>query len=192
MITLSRLLRLVVTLSMVTAAISLRAQEHSPQLAPSRDVDITYRITRPDQRTVTDRRRWLASQHLRRVDGPDGSATIFDLSRGELTLLNASNRTYRILEGAATKRMSPPKDVQLKRGDEFTIAGVACIDWSWMDDIELHTACLTPDGVLARLLIDGKMVAEARSVLYAPQPPELFEVPPGYTPALAPEGIPGD
>jgi hypothetical protein len=51
---------------------------------------------------------------------------------------------------------------------------------------------LTPDGVLLRLLIDGKIVAEARSILYAPQPPQLFEVPPGYTPALAPEGVPGD
>jgi hypothetical protein len=61
-----------------------------------------------------------------------------------------------------------------------------------MDDTELHTSCLTPDGVLLRLLIDGKIVAEARSILYAPQPPQLFEVPPGYTPALAPEGVPGD
>jgi hypothetical protein len=163
-----------------------------PQTAPTHDVDITYRIALPGLPTITDRRRWLANQHLRRVDEPDGSATIFDLSRGELTLLNASTHTYRTLQGSATRRMSPPEDAKLKRGGEFTIAGVACIDWSWMDDTELHTACLTPDGVLLRLLIDGKTVAEARSVLYAPQPPELFEVPPGYAPALAPEGVPGD
>ena len=54
----------------------------------------------------------------------------------------------------------------------------------------MHTACLTSDGVLLRLVIDGQVVAEARSVLYAPQPPELFVVPPGYEPALAPEGWP--
>jgi hypothetical protein len=94
--------------------------------------------------------------------------------------------------GRPKKRMSPPEGVELKRGGEFTIAGVACTDWSWMDDVELHTACLTLDGVLLRLRIDGKIVAEARSVLYAPQPSQLFEVPPGYTPALAPEGVPGD
>jgi hypothetical protein len=76
-------------------------------------------------------------------------------------------------------------------GGEFAIAGVACIDWSWMDDTDLHTACLTRDGVLLRLRINGKIVAEARSILYAPQPPQLFEVPRGYTPALAPEGVPG-
>ena len=47
------------------------------------------------------------------------------------------------------------------------------------------------DAYLDGLLVaDGQVVAEARSVLYAPQPPELFEVPPGYEPALAPEGSP--
>jgi hypothetical protein len=86
--------------------------------------------------------------------------------------------------------MSPQKGTTLKRGGEYKIAGQNCIDWSWMDGTEMHTACLTPDGVLIRLVIDGQIVAEARSVLYAPQPPELFEVPPGYEPALAPEGGP--
>jgi hypothetical protein len=47
------------------------------------------------------------------------------------------------------------------------IAGLTCVDWSWTDDTEMHTACLT-DGVLLRLVIDGQIVAEARSVLYAP------------------------
>ena len=32
----------------------------------------------------------------------------------------------------------------------------------------MHTACLTPDGVLLRLVIDGQTVAEARAMLYAP------------------------
>jgi hypothetical protein len=189
---LAQTLRLVVAFSGGVVVSMSQAGELQPQTAPNRDVDITYQITRPGLPAITDRRRWLANQHLRRVDGPDGSATIFDLSKGELTLLNASNHTYRMLPGAAKKRMSPPDGLELKRGREFTIAGVACTDWSWMDDVELHTACLTLDGVLLRLLIDGRIVAEARSVLYAPQPPQLFEVPPGFMPALAPEGVPGD
>lgn len=189
---LAHTLPLAVAISVGAVASVSRAGEQQPLTAPTRDVDITYQITRPGLPVITDRRRWLANQHLRRVDGSNGSATIFDLSRGEITLLNASNRTYRMLQGAAKKRMSPPEGVELKRGGEFTIAGGACTDWSWMDDVELHTACLTPDGVLLRLLIDGKIVAEARSVLYAPQPPQLFDVPPGYTPAFSPEGVPGD
>jgi hypothetical protein len=188
----TRTLPLVVAISVGAVASPVHAGEQQPQTVPTRDVDITYQITQPGLQMITDRRRLLADQHLRRVDGPDGSATIFDLSRGELTLLNGFNHTYRMLQGAATKRMSPPRGVELKRGGEFIIAGAACIDWSWMDDVELHTACLTSDGVLLRLRIDGKIAVEARSVLYARQPPQLFEVPPGYTPALAPEGVPGD
>ena len=61
-----------------------------------------------------------------------------------------------------------------------------------MDDTETHTVCLTPDGVLLRLIIDGQIAMQARSVLYAAQPSELFEVPSDYEPALAPEGGPGD
>jgi hypothetical protein len=114
----------------------------------------------------------------------------FDQKREELTLLNGANHTYRTVEWPVAKRMSPQKGTTLKRGGEYKIAGQNCIDWSWMDGTEMHTACLTPDGVLLRLVIDGQIVAEARSVLYAPQPPELFEVPPGYEPALAPEGGP--
>jgi hypothetical protein len=147
-----------------------------------------YQITRSGQPSIVERRRWLASQQLRRVDGSDNPATIFDQKTGEFTLLNTSNHTYLTLD--APKRMSPQKGTILKRSGESKIARLNCIDWSWMDDTELHTACLTADGVLLRLVIDGQTVAEARAVLYAPQPSELFEVPRGYEPALAPEGGP--
>ena len=187
--TLVRTLSLAALLATVVS--SPPRSEEQPQTAPTRDVDITYQITRPGQPVILERRRWLASQHLRRVDGPDKSATIFDQSRGELTVLNAANQTYLTLEGPAAKRMSP-QGTTLKRGGEYKIAGQNCIDWSWMEDTEMHSACLTSDGVLLRLLIDGRVVAEARSVLYATQPPELFVVPPGYEPALAPGGGPAE
>ena len=171
------------------AALS-RSDEQQPQTTPVRDVDIVYQITRPGQPAIVERRRWLASQQLRRVDGPGNFATIFDQKTGDFTLLNTANHTYRMLEGPPPKRMSPQQGTTLKRGGESKIAGLKCIDWSWMDDTEMHAACLTSDGVLLRLVIDGQIVAEARSVLYAAQPPELFEVPRGFEPALAPEGGP--
>jgi hypothetical protein len=185
-----RALPLVAAISVVVVSSLSHSEEHQPQTTPTRDVDITYQITRLGQPAIVERRRWLASLQLRRVDGPDKSATIFDQNREELTLLNAANHTYRTVEWPVANRMSPQKGTTLKRGGESKIAGQNCIDWSWMDNIELHTACLTPDGVLLRLVIDGQIVAEARSVLYAPQPTELFEVPPGYEPSLVPEGGP--
>jgi hypothetical protein len=183
-----RYMLLVAALSLTAVGSPLRSDEQEPLTTPTRDVDITYQITRPGQPAIVERRRWLASKQLRRVDGSDNFPTIFDQKTGEFTLLNTANHTYRILD--APKRMSPQKGTALKRGGESKVAGLSCIDWSWMDDTELHMACLTPDGVLLRLVADGQVVAEARSVLYAPQPPELFEVPPGYEPALAPEGSP--
>jgi hypothetical protein len=184
--------RLIVAFAVAAAEGPSHAQEQPPENAPTRDVDITLQITRPGAALIVERRRWSAGQHLRRVDGPDNAATIFDQSKGELTLLNPANRTYLTLQGPAAKRMSPPKGTRVKRGDEAKIAGLTCTDWSWMDGVEMHTACLTPDGVLLRLVVDGRILAEARSVVYAPQPPGLFEIPPGYQPALAPEGGPVD
>jgi hypothetical protein len=182
-----RYMPLVASLSLVAVGSPPRSEEQQPQTTPIRDVDISYQIRRPGQPVIIERRRWLASQQLRRVDGPDKSTTIFDQNRGEFTLLNPVNRTYRMLEGLPRRPMAPQKGTMLKGGSESKIAGLSCTDWSWIADTETHTACLTPDGVLLRVVIDGH-VMQARSVLYAAQPPELFEVPSGYEPALAPEG----
>ena len=76
----------------------------------------------------------------------------------------------------------------MTRGGQFRVAALLCTEWSWTENAETHTACTTPDGVLLRLTIAGETVAQARSVLYEKQRPELFAVPSGYQPALAPEG----
>jgi len=157
---------------------------------PSKDVDITYEVTRLGQPAGLERRRWSASRHLQRVDGPGKGTTIFNRQREEFTLLNPATRTYRILEGSPRMPMAPGKGTQLKRGQETTIATLHCVDWSWTADTETHTACLTRDGVMLRLIIDGRTILHARSVKYAEQPLSLFEIPRGYPPALSPEGGP--
>ena len=73
-------------------------------------------------------------------------------------------------------------EATLKRGNESVVAGLHCVDWSWTEDVETRTVCITADGVLLRFLVDGQIVSEARSVGYRPQPAELFQVPPGYAP----------
>ena len=75
-------LSLAAALSAVVVRSSPHSEEQDPLTAPTRDVDITYQITRPGRPAILERRRWSASQHSRRVDGPDKSATIFDQSRG--------------------------------------------------------------------------------------------------------------
>ena len=164
-----------------------RADER-PQLFPTRDVDITYDVTRPQKPKIRERVRWLASQGVERIDGRDKSSTIFDLNKHEITLITPANRTYRKLEGEQGRPPQPPADASLKRGNEAIIAGLRCIDWSWTDDVETHTVCATADGVLLRHVVDGQTVRQARSVTYRQQSADLFQVPPDYAPALAPEG----
>jgi hypothetical protein len=166
--------------------------DEQPQLHPTRDVDIIYDVTRPQEPKVRERVRWLASEGLERIDGADKSSTIFNRSAHEITLLTPANRTYRKLEGTQGRPPEPEGGVSLKRGSAAVIAGLRCVDWSWTDDVEMHTVCATPDGILLRHIVDGQTVRLARSVSYAQQNAELFQVPPGYAPALAPEGGAGD
>ncbi len=164
------------------------AAEEPPHLLPTRDVDITYDVSRPLQPKIRQRVRWLAGDHLERVDGPDKSTTIFDRNAHEITLLTPKSRAYRKLEGTPRRPLEPEPGAVLKRGNELTVAGLQCIDWSWTEDDETHTVCATVDGVLLRLVVGGQTVVEARSVSYGRQGAELFQVPPDYAPALAPEG----
>jgi hypothetical protein len=126
---------------------------------PSKDGDITYKVTRLGEPAGLERRRWSASRHLR-VDGVHASKP-------------------GLQEGFPRMPMAPGKGTQLKRGQEATIATLHCVDWSWAADTETYTACLTR---MLRLIIDGRTILHARSVKYAEQPLSLFEIPKGYLP----------
>jgi hypothetical protein len=163
------------------------AEERPPPL-PIRDVDITYDLIRLHQPPARMRVRWLAREHLERADATDASATIFDHNRSEITLLIPESRTYRKLEGQPRLPIQPNEGTVLTRGGQSRLAALPCTEWSWTQDAQTHTACATPDGVLLRLSTDGEIEAQARAVRYEEQQPELFHVPSGYEPALAPEG----
>jgi len=169
-------------------AASAATTEDQPRLLPSRDVDITYDVTRPQQPKSRQRVRWLSSEHLERVDASGRSTTIFDRDAHAITLLTPATRTFRKLDHAPRRASEPEPGAVLKRGEDAVVAGVPCTEWSWTDDTESHTVCATGDGVILRLVVDGQTFFEARSVKYGPQKAELFRVPPSYTPALAPEG----
>jgi hypothetical protein len=164
------------------------AAQEQPKLLPTRDVDITYDVTRPQQPKTRERVRWLAGEHLERVEASGRATSIFDRDAHVVTLLTPANRTYSKLDGAPRRPLEPAPGAILRRGDDAVIAGLPCTDWSWTEDVETHTVCATADGVMLRLVIDGATFAEARSVKYAPQKAELFQVPPNYAPALAPAG----
>jgi hypothetical protein len=165
------------------------ARAEPPQLLPTRDVDITYDVTLPSQPRVRERVRWLVAEQLERVDGPHKSTTIFNRRRREIIVLTSANRTFRQLD-MPRQPQEPAPETTLKRGNESVVAGLHCVDWSWIEDVETRTVCITADGVLLRFLVDGQTVSEARSVSYRRQLPQVFQVPSDYAPLLAPEGGP--
>jgi hypothetical protein len=175
----------------VLLAASAAQADESRQLFPTRDVDITYDVTRPSQPKIRERVRWLAAEHLERIDTPDKSATIYDRSAHTATLLSPKDRTYRQLD-APRGPMEPEPGAKIKRGGDAVVAKQACVEWSWTEGVETRTACITGDGVMLRVKVDGATVMEARSVSYGPQNQKLFQVPPNYSPALAPEGNGGE
>jgi hypothetical protein len=178
------LLPATVAFAVLLAAPAPPRAEEQPPLLPTRDVDITYKVTRPRARPISERVRWSAAARLERIDGPKRSTSIFDRQSHEVTLLNGATRTYTTVEGTPRRPSEPDKDKALKRGGEVVVARQRCVEWSWTEDVETHTICVTPDGVLLRLAVNGETVMEARSVRYRPQPPELFRVPTNYAPAL--------
>ena len=174
-------------LALLLAGSPLWPQEQL-QLVPTRDVDISYDITRPRQPAIRERVRWLVGERLERIDGPDKSVTILDRKRDEITLLTPATRTYWKFAGAPRRPTEPEQNAVLSRGGEAVVSGQRCTEWSWKQEAETRTLCATADGVALRLVVDGKTVMEARSVSYGRQDAALFEVPSDYAPALAPEG----
>ena len=179
-----------VALALLLAASALRAEEQ-PQLFPTRDVDITYDVTRAQQPKIRERVRWLAAERLERIDGPGNATTIYDRKAHVVTLLSAASRTYRLLEKAPRGPMEPEPGATIKRTGESVVARLPCVEWSWTEDVETRTVCATADGVVLRVVVDRATVMQARSVSYGPQNPKLFQVPANYAPALAPEGESG-
>ena len=165
-------------------------QQPPPQLVPTRDVDIIYDVMRPQrqQQKSSQRVRWSAGEHLERVDGPDKSTTIFDrdgqrchaVEPGDADIPQAGGRAAPA-DRTGTGNEAPTRTTSRHRR------------------IALHRLVMVGRRRNAHGLRHcGRRAAspyrrrpnrdQARSVKYGPQKAELFQVPPNYTPALAPEG----
>jgi hypothetical protein len=155
-------------LTVLLAGSGSRAEEQ-PKLLPTRDVDVRYDVTRPQQPKVRERVRWLAGERLERVDASGRSTSIFDRDAHVVTLLTPATRTFRKLDKAPRRPSEPEPGAALQRGAEAVVAGLPCTDWSWIEDGEKHIVCATIDGVVLRLIVDGQTFIEARSVKYGPQ-----------------------
>lgn len=169
---------------------SIAAAQDRPNLLPTRDVDITYQVTRPGEPRLRERVRWKAADGLERVDIPGGAISIFDHKTHYVTVLERQSHSYLKLESPSRGPIEPDPNAPLTRGGEANVAGLGCTVWNWInpEDQKPFSVCVTNDGVPLRLREDGQTVAEAVSVQYRKLKPATFEVPSGYEPSLSSEG----
>jgi hypothetical protein len=64
-------------LALLLAAAPIRAED-GPVLLPNRDADIAYDVARPQKPKSRECVRWLAAEHLERVDASGRATAIFD------------------------------------------------------------------------------------------------------------------
>ena len=153
------------------------AQER-PLLVPSRDVDIIYRVAGPDG-PLEQRLRWGVGIAKLRVDPPSpGVFLVLDLAAHRLATVRESDRTVLEVPSAATMLPGAASGGTFIRRGTAEVAGLACTQWATIDNGGHPTLiCVTEEGVLLRAAGDGRVLALATAVRYAPQGEAVFRIP---------------
>ena len=159
-----------------------------PQLIPTRDVDVTYRVTQAG-RTIEERVRWLAAEQLQRVDSSGPVYMVVDHKARRLTLVNTAKRTVLAMEAPRRSPLDPDGDAAFTNTGQDSVAGLPCTEWL-MAAGGAKQLCVTDDGVMLRVRDAGRTVAEATTVQYGQADPASFQVPTDFQnvppPAAAP------
>ena len=162
--------------------------DDAPNLVPTRDVDIIYRVTRSGEPTIRQRVRWLAASKLERIDGPGRTVTLADHAKHQVTLLIPARKSFVALDGPPKGPLEPDMGNSATRGPRARVARQSCQEWHWTDGDDVYSLCVTDDGVMLRFSEGQEAKVKAVRVTYRPLQPASFQVPTGYQPTLAPDG----
>ena len=166
------------------------AAEAGPQLIPTRDVEITYRVTRAGQ-TLDERVRWLAADQLERVDATGSVYMLVDHKARRLTLVNDARRAVLEMAVPPGRLLDPETASGYTRAGDSQVAGLPCTTWRLPTGGDaVKQLCVTGDGVVLQVQDQGRMVAEATAVDYRAMNPDTFRVPAGYAQAPPPAAAP--
>ena len=171
-------MRRLAALLVVMVPVAAAAQE-GPNPLPTRDVDVTYRSEPggPASGTVVEQRsRFSAASQRTRLDLPTpGLFSIMDYRTHTLSLVSQADQ--KVLQ---TMGPAPATPDWVRRGQD-QVAGLPCTEWESRDSVNRPAlTCFTADGVMLRVRRGPQVLAVATRVIYAPQPAELFVVPPEY------------
>jgi len=174
-----------ITALLASLAAPAAAQDAPPNLLPTRDVAVTYRVTEASEPPTETRMAWSVRTDRLRVDPPGGTEwMLLDRAAGTAAVVTESSRTVATIPASAAARMSRlvPEGATFARRGPARVADTPCTEWTMTVPQGTSTVCLTEDGVLLRSLDgtgDEAFRMEAVRVLYDP-PADLFAVPPGY------------
>jgi hypothetical protein len=167
------------------------ADERPPWL-PTRDVAIIYNGQSDGQAKRLTVLYSAATERMRAEQEGQSSYVIID---GRAMVMRiVMDRRHEVIElPFDTNRLRSyimSDQAHFTRQGADTVAGLACTVWDVTTSQSHATACITADGVILRgegsgtapTGQSGQGRIEAISVQYAPQPPDVFHVPPRYNP----------
>lgn len=177
-----------------TLPLAAQAQDR-PQVFPSRDVAVTYRVSGQGQGAELTML-WSAAQRLMRMNMPGGMGYMVADHRAQRGFM-VMEQMRMIMDVPMQQAAGMQRDMEnarFTRAGTDKVAGHDCTVWRYQGPAQSGEACITADGVMlrgagaARGAGDGRM--EATRVVYAPQDPGLFRRPQGYQSMQMPQGVP--
>jgi hypothetical protein len=186
--------------SLFAAALALAvpaaaAAQTAPQVTPTRDVTVTYRVTGAGP-VQSMRWSWLMSEQLLRMDveGNPGWLLINLRDESALVVMDQQRMAMRVpREQAAMLGPNAMREqARFTRLGTATVAGIACTTWRVESPQGDGEACITEDGVLLRGRgRQGQGDLEATEVRYGGVDARRFRLPEGTRVMDLPAGMPG-
>ena len=177
-----------------TLPVATQAQDR-PQIFPTRDVAVTYRVAGQGQQAELTML-WSAATRLMRMNLPGGA--------GYMVADHQNQRGFMVMEAMraildvpmeqAAGMQRELENARFTRGGTEKIAGTDCTAWRYQGPAQSGEACTTADGVMLRAQgsaqgQQGRM--EAVRVSYGAQDAAQFRRPQGYQTMQMPQGMPG-
>lgn len=189
-------MRTTLAAALIAAALPIAAQaQDRPQIFPTRDVAVTYRVAGQGQQADLTMI-WSAATRMMRMNLPAGA--------GYMVADHQNQRGFMVMEqmrmimdvpmAQAAGMQRDFENARFTRGGSEKIAGHDCTVWRYESASATGEACVTADGVMLRAqgTSQGQRGGmEATRVAYGPQDPAQFQRPQGYQTMQMPQGMPG-
>lgn len=180
--------------AVLIAALPVAAQaQDRPQIFPTRDVAVTYRVTgRGPAADIT--MLWSAAQRMMRMNMPQGAGYVVADHQGQrgFAVMEQMRVIMDVPMAQAGGMQREFENARFTRGGTAKVAGLDCTVWRYQSASSQGEACITGDGVMLRGNGASQGQAgqmEAVRVVYAPQDASLFRRPQGYQTMQMPQGV---